>query len=109
MSSASCQLTPSGYLDCAPQEARRLLNKVRLIDVREPHEFHGELGHIPGAELVPLATVELSASSWDKSEPVMLVCRSGKRSSIAAALLCKLGFTEVHNLQGGMLAWAAHR
>jgi rhodanese-related sulfurtransferase len=76
-----------------------------LIDVREPHEFVGELGHVPGATLVPLATVPAQAVTWDKSKLYVIVCRSGGRSGQAAQALSKLGFTRVINLVGGMLAW----
>lgn len=76
-----------------------------LVDVREPSEFDGILGHIDGARLVPLATVKDSAASWPKDQDVVLVCRSGARSGKAAEQLVKLGFTRVMNLRGGMLAW----
>jgi sulfur dioxygenase len=77
----------------------------RIMDVRQPEEFVGELGHMDGAELVPLATVPSAAASWTKSEPVLVVCRSGARGVDAANLLLKLGFEEVTNLSGGMIAW----
>ncbi len=80
----------------------------RVIDVREQSEFHGELGHVPGAELIPLRT--LAGRALELLEPgahdhIVVVCRSGVRSSTAAAILTSLGFEEVSNLKGGMLAW----
>lgn len=78
---------------------------LRLVDVREPHEFTGELGHIPGASLVPLATVTAQAASWDKSQDIAVICKAGGRSGQAAQALVKLGFTRVVNVSGGMLAW----
>jgi sulfur-carrier protein adenylyltransferase/sulfurtransferase len=78
---------------------------VRIIDVREPHEFVGELGHIPGAMLVPLASVPAQAAAWNKGDEYVMVCRSGGRSSQAAQALTRLGFAKVMNLVGGMLAW----
>jgi rhodanese-related sulfurtransferase len=91
-----------------PARALELVPKPRVIDVRQPEEFQGELGHIPNAELVPLATVAEKAREWRKDEPLLLVCRSGRRSSRAAELLAGMGFERVFNLEGGMLAVNAH-
>ena len=79
---------------------------ARLIDVRQPHEFNGELGHIPGAELVTLET-ELSQalSRWEKSEELIFICRSGVRSAQATRLALAAGFRFAVNMRGGMLAW----
>lgn len=81
----------------------------RVIDVREPHEFDAELGHVAGAELVPLATVQSVAASWDRAAPLVIVCRSGGRSGRAALALLAMGFGKVVSMRGGMLEWnAAH-
>lgn len=77
----------------------------RVIDVREPSEFTGELGHIPGAELVPLATLPDAARDWPRDGELIIVCRSGGRSTNAAQQLTALGFEHVINMAGGMLAW----
>ena len=77
----------------------------RVIDVREPAEFTGELGHIEGAELVPLATLPQAARSWPHDAELVIVCRSGARSSRAAQALVELGFERVLNMSGGMTAW----
>ena len=79
--------------------------EVRVIDVREPSEFTGELGHVPGAELVPLSSFAVSLSSWDRERPIVVVCRSGGRSGQATALLERAGFERVANVAGGMIAW----
>lgn len=97
-----------GYRDVTPDDVHASAGKCRLVDVREPHEYTGELGHIDGAELVPLATVEAAASAWDKKEELVLVCRSGNRSGKAAAALLALGFEKPMNMVGGMLAWNEH-
>lgn len=81
----------------------RLDAGARLIDVREPSEYQG--GHVPGAELVPLATVTAAAADWDRSAPITVICRSGHRSMIAAQKLEEMGFSSIVNVQGGMLAW----
>lgn len=97
----------AGYADVSVGEvaALRRESSARLVDVREPHEFTGELGHIAGAELVPLATVGAAVASWDRERPLIMICRSGGRSGRAAAQLAAMGFKSVHNMSGGMLAW----
>jgi glyoxylase-like metal-dependent hydrolase (beta-lactamase superfamily II)/rhodanese-related sulfurtransferase len=78
-----------------------------IIDVREESEYLGELGHIPDSVLVPLKTLqfEIEKLGIAKDEPIVFVCRSGVRSTTAAAMLTGMGYTQVSNLKGGMLAW----
>lgn len=97
----------AGYRDIDPARVAAALGKVRVVDVREPAELTGELGHAPGIEPVPLATVEGAAGTWDKEQEIVLVCRSGARSGRAAALLTSMGFRHVMNMVGGMIAWNA--
>jgi rhodanese-related sulfurtransferase len=82
-----------------------------LLDVREPEEFVGELGHIRGALLVPLDALErrLPKLAGYVERDVVVVCRAGARSASAGAILRKAGFRRVINLEGGMLAWVAAR
>lgn len=98
---------PEGYRDLSVESLAATPTKPRLIDVREPDEFVGELGHVAGAELVPLATVGQAAAGWPRDQTLVMICRSGGRSARAARELVGLGFTTVMNLQGGMLAWNA--
>lgn len=79
----------------------------RIIDVREETEFNGELGHIPDSRLIPLKQLqfEIDGLGIDKDYPIIVVCRSGVRSTTAAAMLTGMGYTRVSNLKGGMLAW----
>lgn len=93
------------YQDVDPASVARVLSKVRLVDVREPHELSEELGHVTGAENVPLTRVGSEAKTWDPDQAIVVVCRSGGRSARAAALLASLGFTHVMNMRGGMQAW----
>lgn len=79
--------------------------QVALVDVREAQEFTGELGHVPGARLVPLAKLLDASSEWDRNAEIVLVCRSGGRSARAATELARRGFRHLYNLRGGMLAW----
>lgn len=78
-----------------------------LLDVREPEEFVGELGHIEGSLLVPLDLLQLRLPKLlgYADRRVVLVCRAGARSASAAAILERAGFAHVENLRGGMLAW----
>ncbi len=74
-----------------------------LIDVRQAEEY--EAGHIPGALLVPLGQLEFGHSSFRKEKKMIVYCRSGKRSMTAALILCRMGFTQVMSLEGGILNW----
>lgn len=95
---------PAGYQDILVSDLDSLHGVARIIDVREPDEFDGELGHLKGAELVSLGELGSTASQWDRTKPLLLVCRSGNRSGQAATLLASLGFVDLANLSGGMLA-----
>lgn len=97
---------PDGFEEIEPTALDRQAAH-RVIDVREAHEFHGELGHIQGAELVPLGTVEQAAHAWDPDTPMLVVCRSGARSARAVSALRRMGFGCAVNLRGGMLAYRA--
>ena len=80
---------------------------LHLVDVREPHE-HAEFNI--GGTLLPLgqiATMQVDAIEDLKEEEVIVYCRSGNRSGQACQVLSMLGFKNVKNLTGGMLAWQA--
>jgi len=94
--------------EISPAETRDL-SEWRVIDVREPHEWEGELGCIDIAERIPQARVASTAGNWDRGTPLLLVCRSGRRSRNVAATLIDMGFSNVSNLTGGMIAWNATR
>ena len=79
--------------------------KATLIDVRMPEEF--AQGHAPGAVLRPLPELTKWAATLDKQAPYVIICRSGSRSMKAATQLVQLGFSDITNVQGGMLAWEA--
>jgi rhodanese-related sulfurtransferase len=102
------QETPTmSYTDISVRDIESYRGKARLVDVREPFEYTGDLGHIAGAELVPLGSVSGAASSWDPNEPIVLICRSGGRSGRAADALVRAGFKNVMNMAGGMMAYNA--
>ena len=78
-----------------------------LLDVREAAEYGGELGHIPGSVLIPLKELADRAPELDahRGRQIVVVCRSGVRSTTAAAMLCGLGYDQVYNLKDGMVEW----
>ncbi|MEC4817865.1 MAG: rhodanese-like domain-containing protein [Scytonema sp. PMC 1069.18] len=87
------------------QTLKKLIERqaVTLIDVREPAEFAAE--HIPGAILVSLSKFEPRKVYQDEDTQVVLYCRSGNRSTMAAQKLFDAGFATVTHLDGGMGAW----
>ncbi|MDZ8053510.1 MAG: rhodanese-like domain-containing protein [Aulosira sp. ZfuVER01] len=87
------------------QTLQQLLEQkaVTLIDVREPSEYAGE--HIPGATLVSLSNFDSHKIPQDGNKKVVLYCRSGNRSTMAAQKLFDAGFATVTHLDGGMSAW----
>ena len=98
------EIQPAALEECI---AARAAGDIQVIDVREPAEFSGGLGHIRGARLLPLAELAARSAEIDKARPVVTVCRSGARSAQATVLLQKSGFSQVANLAGGMLRWRA--
>jgi hydroxyacylglutathione hydrolase len=78
---------------------------VALIDVRTPSEFAA--GHLPGACNIPLTRILDCCEAIPTDRPVVLYCKGGFRSSIAAGLLASQGHSNVLNLQGGYGAWLA--
>jgi sulfur dioxygenase len=92
-----------------PLRLSEMLNEAEppmLLDVREVEEFSGELAHVSGSKLIPLKELPARAEELGmKNRPIVTICRSGMRSTTAAAILTGLGFDHVSNLKGGMLAW----
>lgn len=94
-----------GVYDIAPAELDQFKTEVKLIDVREPSEYVGELGHIAGSELIPLGTLPDCLENLPKDKTVVFICRSGNRSSQASAYALMNGWTNTYNMKGGMLLW----
>jgi rhodanese-related sulfurtransferase len=80
---------------------------VQILDVREPGEFEGPLGHIRGAILIPLGELAERTGELAHDRPIVAVCRAGSRSAQATVILREAGFGDVANLAGGMLRWRA--
>lgn len=88
-------------------EAVQLINQqdALLLDVREDSEY--ESGHIPNSKHIPQGRVgeRLKELEKYKGKPVVVLCRSGNRSTAACSLLKKEGFADVRSLKGGIEAW----
>ena len=102
---------PGAVRSVRPTEALQLINhhNALVVDVRSDKEF--QEGHILNALHIPLGVLSSRMAELEpyKAGPIILVCRSGARSAQAAGTLKKQGFTDVHNLSGGNLAWVNAR
>lgn len=78
---------------------------VVLVDVREEREYRS--GHISQARLLPLPKLVEEGLDLPHGVPIVFVCRSGRRSMHASYILQDMGYSDVYNLRGGMLAWEA--
>lgn len=92
-------------VDCSA--ALQLINHkdALVLDVREEKEY--QAGHLLNAKLLPLATLSERIGELEKyrDKPIVVVCRSGNRSSSACVTLGKQGFAQAYNLAGGVMAW----
>lgn len=94
-----------GVYDVSPEEVQAKKDELHLVDVRRPDEYHGELGHAPGSELIVLDVLPEHIDELPKDKTVVFICRSGARSGRAAAFAKEQGLTDVYNMKGGMLLW----
>lgn len=88
-------------------EVKKMMDEKKpfvLVDVREPHEF--QICRIPGSVLIPLGEVPKRMNELNSADNIVVHCRSGMRSAQAVEFLMKAGFRKIHNLKGGVLAWA---
>ena len=104
---APLTFTFAGIWEIQPHALEEHSAAAHIVDVREPSEYSGPLGHIRGATLIPLGELGARASELARERPVVAVCRSGARSAQACVILQRAGFTDVANLAGGMLRWRA--
>jgi len=95
------QLGPN--VDVATVSALQGRDDVLILDVREQSEY--DAGHIPGVTLIPLNDVANRLGEIPKDKPVIVTCRSGNRSGQATDFLRQQGYTNVHNMTGGLNAW----
>lgn len=83
-------------IDCAS-------NGGIVLDVREEAEY--AFGHIEGAKSIPMGELEDRLDELDKDQEIYVICRTGKRSDLAAQKLAEKGFTKVYNVLPGMGSW----
>lgn len=103
--------------EVSPAEAKEMVDNdpdALILDVRESHEW--DLGHIPGAVLIPMGQLEFQADTsgprpnadlTGRTEKLIVTqCATGKRSLIAADVLQKMGYKNVVSMRGGYTFWA---
>ena len=89
----------------ATANATATVPNVVVLDVREPYEFAE--GHVPGAILLPLSSLEQRIDEVPEGDPIYVICRSGNRSQQASEILVENDVKNVVNVDGGMIAWQA--
>ena len=97
----------AGIPEIDPHGLEEHAAELQILDVRQPEEFTGPLGHIIGAKLLPLGELEARIGELSQERPIVAVCRAGGRSAQAISILQKHGYGNVLNLAGGMLRWHA--
>lgn len=77
-----------------------------IVDVREPFEYHGELGHVPGSLNIPMQEIPDRIDLFRNAKgKVALICHTGERSYYTCSFLLEQGVTNVLNVEGGMVGW----
>ena len=87
------------------EEGKEMMSShdVAVIDVREPHEYND--GHVPNANLIPVATVFARKDELPRDKDVIFVCGVGQRSALACEMAAAAGLSRLFNLEGGTEAW----
>ena len=80
---------------------------LTIVDVREPSEYTGDMGHIEGSLNIPLSDLNriLSEMNLPRSHPIAFICATGERSLYASKHAADLGFSNPMNIRGGMVQW----
>lgn len=107
ISGSNNQETENAYMKISAEEAKEVMDSTDdfvLVDVREADEYAD--GHIEGALLIPYGEIGERAETElpDKQQTILVYCRSGRRSAIAAQTLTDLGYTDVRDF-GGIIDW----
>ena len=97
----------SSYQQITQEEAKEMMDtqEVIILDVQEQDEYDG--GHIPGAVLLPVGTIDETTAAEvipEKDSTVLVYCRSGNRSKTASSTLAELGYTNIYEF-GGINTW----
>jgi len=98
-------ITYAGMHEIPPEWVMAQRESVHILDVRDAAELDGELGHLTGAQHIPLGELRLRLAELPTDKPIVVVCQSGKRSGLASLILTQAGWSEVANLAGGMTRW----
>lgn len=89
----------------SPERALELVSSgVQPLDVRTAGEF--QAGHLPGAVNMPVDQIQTLAASLDPTQPVLVYCATGSRSTSAVQYLAGAGFTKIYHFDSGMVAWS---
>lgn len=104
---APLNYTFAGIWEIQPDWVDEHAGSVHVLDVREPDEFDGPLGHIGDAQNIPLGDLAQRVAEVPQDRPVITVCRAGGRSARATLILKGSGVEQSANLAGGMLRWRA--
>ena len=104
---ASNASSESSYQQISQEEAKEMMDTqdVIILDVREQDEY--DRGHIPGAVLLPVGTIDEETAAEvipEKDSTVLVYCRSGNRSKTASSALSELGYTNIYEF-GGINTW----
>ena len=92
--------------EITPEQARSMAaSGAFILDVREPSEW--EEFHVANTTLIPLGQLEKRLSEVPRDREVVVICRSGNRSTSGRDILAKAGFTSVTSMSGGLLSWRA--
>jgi sulfur dioxygenase len=97
--------TYAGLAEIEPEWVATHRHAVNVLDVRSPAEYEGELGHLEGAQLIPLDELRSRVSEVSADRPVVVVCQTGKRSGLGTVILRKAGVERTANIAGGMVRW----
>ena len=90
--------------ELTPEDAKPLIDGgAQLVDVRTEDEYAA--GRIPGSRHIPLPDVQTEAAGLDRQQPLVIYCRSGERSGMAADAFAASGW-DAHSIEGGLLAWS---
>ncbi len=97
----------NSYQQITQEEAKEMMDtqEVIVLDVREQNEY--DSGHIPGAVLLPVGTIDKDTAAAvipEKDSTVLVYCRSGNRSKTASSALAELGYTNIYEF-GGINTW----
>lgn len=103
----SCANSQEVYMNITPETAKQIMDTSKdyvILDVRTQEEF--DQAHIPGAILIPNDQISAEAERvlMDKNQLILVYCRSGRRSKLAAEELVKLGYTNIKEF-GGIIDW----